>query len=152
MKDDEQIALKWWHKLFLAWIVVVGFNQIKGCFGLNASHTSKRDACSFIQNQQYPYDWENSAVGACITKAPPRLQTRLASVPDPWTGSRLVPVTEQINNEIFIRSPLGRGTGAWQGGPGNIRGTISTHNGNISFYCVGQSTTGSDRGICRTIR
>jgi len=63
----------------------------------------KRDACSYINGQQYPYDWEGSDVGACVRKLPPQAQTVM--VPDPIGGVFQVPQTE-MNASSNSRSLL----------------------------------------------
>jgi len=104
----------------------------------------KRDACSYINGQQYPYDWEGSDVGACVRKLPPQAQTVM--VPDPIGGVFQVPQTEMNDNIWSISSPVGEGVGEFNGK--YVVGVISTSQGDAEFVCAGVAVTGSSRGIC----
>jgi hypothetical protein len=114
--------------------------QSPGIYGL----FGKRDACSFIQGQQYPYDWEGSNVGACVRKLPPQAQTVM--VPDSIGGLFQVPQTVLNDNIWSISSPAGQGVGEFNGK--YVVGIISTSQGDAEFVCAGVAVTGSSRGIC----
>ena len=117
-----------------------GKTQSRGIYGL----LGKRDACSFIQGQQYPYDWEGSNVGACVKKLPPQAQTVM--VPDPIGGLFQVPQIVYKHNIVSISSPAGQGAGEFNGN--YVVGVIATSRGNAEFVCVGTAITGSSRGLC----
>jgi hypothetical protein len=114
--------------------------QSRGLYGL----FGKRDACSYIHGQQYPYDWEGSNVGACVKKLPPQAQTVM--VPDPIGGLFQVPQTVFRDNIVSISTPVGQGVGEFNGN--YVVGIISTSRGQAEFVCAGVAVTGSSRGIC----
>ena len=109
-----------------------------------ATLLGKRDACSYIHGQQYPYDWEGSNVGACVRKLPPQAQTVM--VPDQIGGLFQVPQTVLNDNVWSISSPAGKGVGEFNGK--YVVGIISTSQGDAEFVCAGVAVTGSSRGIC----
>lgn len=106
--------------------------------------SSKRDACSFVRGQQYPFDWEGSDIGACVQQLPPQAITTME--PDQIGGLFEVPRTTYKDNLVQISSPVGNGVGEWNGD--YIKGTISTSQGEVGFVCAGVNITGSDRGVC----
>ena len=105
---------------------------------------AKRDACQFIAGQQYPYNWEGSNIGACIIKLPPQPITSME--PDPIGGLFMVPKTSFKTNMIRITSPIGNGTGEFNGN--YIVGIITTSQGDVEFICGDTNITGSARGLC----
>lgn len=106
--------------------------------------SSKRDACSFVRGQQYPYDWEGSDIGACVRQLPPQPITTME--PDQIGGLFEVPRTTYKDNLVRISSPVGMGVGEWNGQ--YINGTIATSQGEVEFFCAGAEVTGSSRGLC----
>lgn len=117
-----------------------GTPQSRGIAGLYG----KRDACSFIQGRQYPFDWEGSNVGACIKKLPPQAHTVM--VPDPIGGLFQVPETVWKDNLVSISSPVGEGVGEFNGN--YVVGMVSTLQGTVEFVCAGLALTGASRGVC----
>ena len=105
-----------------------------------------RDACTKITNSQYPYNWQGSYEGACVRVMPDRYVTKM--VPDSIGGLFLEPKQVRIQGGLSIQSPFGNGTGKWNGGPGNVIGTINTRNGTRAFACNGDQITRRPRGIC----
>ena len=158
MTKQNDNDIRWWHKAFGALALVIIINQVKGCLGFGPRTTtentqratglprpfSKRDACSFIQGQQYPYHWEGSNVGACVRKLPPQAQTVM--VPDSIGGLFQIPQTVMNDNIWSISSPVGQGIGEFNGK--YVVGVISTSQGDADFVCAGVAVTGSSRGIC----
>jgi len=110
----------------------------------NSLFTTKRDACSYVQGKQYPYDWKGSNVGACVQKLPPRYETYME--PDPFLGTTLIPQTRLVDNEVSIQTPIGQGAGAFEGE--YIKGVVRTVSGDLEFVCVGTGITQTDRGLC----
>jgi len=160
MAAEEQYKIRWWHKAIGVIAIIALQNQIRGCIDSgknkptaqsrnesngNLFSQQKSDACSFINGQQYPYDWEGSNIGACVTKLPPAIETTM--VPD-LTGTMLFPQQLMVRNRIRIQSPIGSGTGQWTGGRGNISGTLLTASGEVDFVCIGKEMIKSERGIC----
>ena len=160
MAGEEQDKIKWWHKAIGVIAIIALQNQIRGCFdsgknkptALNRDEDNgnlfappREDACSYILDHQYPYDWEGSNIGACVTKMPPTIV--MTMVPD-LTGTMLVPQQQLVRNRIRIQTPIGSGTGQWTGGTGNISGTLLTASGEVDFVCIGKETINSERGIC----
>lgn len=121
--------------------------MLGGCTGSRYSNSlfnTKRDACSYIQGRQYPYDWKGSNVGACVQKLLPRYETYMA--PDPFLGTTMIPQTRTVDNEVSIQTPIGQGIGIFEGE--YVKGVVRTVNGDIDFICVGTGITQSDRGLC----
>jgi hypothetical protein len=121
--------------------------MLGGCTGSRYSNSffnTKRDACSYIQGWQYPYDWKGSNVGACVQKLPPRDETYMA--PDPFLGTTMIPQTRTVDNEVSIQTPIGQGIGSFEGN--YVKGVVSTVNGDLDFICFGTELTQSDRGLC----
>jgi hypothetical protein len=159
MANSSDPELKWWHKAALWFFVALCFVQVKSCMSGNArlsnNHNAtgqmlqslglaRRDACSYIIGMQYPYDWKDSNLGACVKKLPPRAQTIM--VPDPFEGLFQVPQTVMNNNIWAISSPVGDGIGEFNGD--YLVGIISTSHGEAEFVCAGVDKTGTSRGIC----
>ena len=122
---------------------------VQGCTSYTSTPTGslfsgKQDACSYIEGKQYPYDWKDSNIGACVIKLTARLVTTMA--PDPFLGTTLIPQTRTIDNEVYIKTPIGEGAGAFEGN--YINGTIRTTQGDIQFICLGTEVTNSSRGLC----
>lgn len=158
MTDQNNTEIKWWHKAFAIFAIFILINQIKGCLGIGSANrtqngqantssvfgASRRDACAYINNQQYPYDWEDSEVGACVIKLPPTIVTDMApSIIDP---TMLVPQQRMVDNQVKIETPIGNGYGEWEGRL--IRGVIRTASGELSFACTSRQLTNSERGFC----
>jgi len=137
MADKEnRTGITFWHKVVLFFMVAAAFNNLKSCLGQNGAvrygsnsttrsqenYYGKRDACAYISNQQYPYDWKDSNVGACVIKRP-------------------------FQRGVEIITPIGKGVGEWTS-PGNLQGQIATTHGMITVSCYGTDVTGSSRGIC----
>ena len=134
--EENKTGITLWQKAALIFIAVGAINTLKGCLGLNApvqpggnssnrsqqNYYGKHDACRYIQNEQYPYDWKDSNEGACVIKRP-------------------------LRNSLDIITPIGRGEGKWDG-RGNLQGQIWTSYGTVAVVCYGTAVTGSSRGIC----
>ena len=115
-------------------------------FRMAPNVTANRDRCSFIQGLQYPYDWSGSREGVCVRQLPDRVVTKM--VPDSIGGLFMEPRQVRVRGGLSIESPFGNGVGKWNGGRGNLVGTINTNDGSFYFACDGVAVTGTDRGIC----
>ena len=104
------------------------------------------DRCSYVQGSQWPYDWQGSNSGACIRQLPDYWQTQM--VPDPIGGLFMVPRQVKVSGGVSIEAPVGNGIGKWNGGPGNVIGTITNNEGSFYFACDGAAVTGRNRGLC----
>jgi hypothetical protein len=158
MADQNNTEIKWWHQAFALFVIFIMINQIKGCLGIGSTNRTqngqantssifgapRRDACTYINNQQYPYHWEDSEVGACVIKLPPTIVTDM--VPSIIEPTMLVPQQRIVNNRVKIETPIGDGYGEWEGQL--IRGVIGTASGEMSFVCTSTRMTNSDRGLC----
>ena len=104
---------------------------------------SNSEACRYVHNQQYPFDWEGSNDGACVQNLPPQYVSTIEL--DPISGLE-VPRTTYKDHLVSISSPVGEGVGEWNGN--YINGTINTSQGDAEFVCAGRQATGLYTGVC----
>jgi hypothetical protein len=120
---------------------------LSGCLsntGTTPTYSGKRDACSFIYGKQFPYNWEGSDVGACVIKLDPQQVTTME--PDPIGGLFSTPRTTYKTNMVQITTPVGSGTGEFNGN--YIVGVITTATGEAEFICADTDVTKEARGVC----
>lgn len=158
MTNQNNREITWWHKAFAIFAAAIMINQIKGCLGIGGTNkaqkgqantssllgVARRDACAFIFGKQYPFNWEGSDVGACVTKLPPQPVTIM--LPDPIGGLFAIPRTTYKTNMVQITTPAGSGAGEFNGN--YIVGVITTTAGEAEFICADTDVTKDARGIC----